>query len=91
MLRHSETPAIMGLMTVRYIGRAFRLRHKVKLRELARGAGLRPATLSELETGKTKSVDFTTLDKIVAYFQQRAIPCTMDDLLARYPDLPLTS
>jgi DNA-binding Xre family transcriptional regulator len=73
-------------MTVRYIGRAFRLQHKVKLRELARATGLRPATLSELETGKTKSVDFATLNRIVEYFLSHNIPCSMSDLLAHEPE-----
>ncbi len=32
--------------------------------ELARLAGIRPATLSRIETGKTTGIDFDTLEKL---------------------------
>lgn len=34
--------------------------------ELARRADVRPATLSNIETGQTKGIDFETLEKLAA-------------------------
>jgi len=34
------------------------------LRELARRAGVRPATISAIETGQTTGIDFATLERL---------------------------
>ncbi len=75
-------------MTVRSRVRQLREQHKVGLRELARGTGLRPATLSELERNLTSSIDRATLARICGFFVARGIACTVGDLLIYEPTDP---
>lgn len=51
------------------------------MRELAASAGLRKATLSAMERGLTKGVEYETLSALVAWFRARGIACEISDLL----------
>lgn len=51
---------------------------KMSLRELARRVGVRPNTISDMETGKTNGIDFDILDRIC-----RELGCEPGDILAR--------
>jgi hypothetical protein len=67
-------------LKLRYIGRAFRERHGVGLRELGRGAGIRAATLVALEHGRSP-IDTDDLGRIIDYFRARDIACRLEDLV----------
>ena len=49
--------------------RELRLSRGWSLRELARRADVRPNTLSDIENGRTRGVDFVTLEKLAEVFQ----------------------
>ena len=67
-------------MPLLYRGREFRKRHGVTQIELARGAGMRPGTLVELEKGRAHPTT-ETLERIIAFFHARDVPCGVGDLL----------
>jgi len=67
-------------LKLRYIGRAFRERHGVGLRELSRGAGIRAATLVALEHERSP-IDTADLARIIEYFRLWGIECKVDDLV----------
>lgn len=75
-------------MVVRCTLRAFRRKHGIGIRELAASAGLRKATLSAMERGLTKGVEYETLSVLVAWFRARGIPCEIGDLLVYEVPLP---
>jgi hypothetical protein len=76
-----DAPAV----AFRYTGQAFRARHEVGLRELARGAGVRPARLVDLEKART-AADLTDLARIATYFRRCGIACGLADLVEEVPD-----
>src|SRR4051794_20946667 len=86
-LLHHDTPACYNPpMGIRYIGRDFRTRHGIGLRELARGTGMQNRTVIDLEYNR-RPVSTETVERIVAYFRQRGVTCELGDLLV-YEDPP---
>jgi DNA-binding Xre family transcriptional regulator len=73
-------------MAIRCTLRAFRKQHKVSLRALAEGTGLRPSTLNDLERNLTSRIEKETIEQVVRYFQARGIACEVGDLLVYEPD-----
>ncbi len=67
-------------MGVVYHGREFRQKYNLSQRRVALGAGLRIATLSDMETGKIAPTN-ETIARIIAYFRAHDIPCEVGDLL----------
>lgn len=67
-------------MKLRYTGQTFREQHKVGLRALGRGAGIRAARLVALEHGQSVA-DIKDLERIIAFFRQQGIACRMEDLV----------
>lgn len=49
--------------------RELRLTRGWSLRELARRADVRPNTVSDIENGRTRGVDFVTLEKLAQVFE----------------------
>ncbi len=76
----------MGAMALVYNGKAFRKRYNVTQAELALGAGLREATLVDIEHGK-HAPHPDTVARIIAFFRARGIECEVGDLLV-YQDPP---
>jgi len=72
----SHTTFIMTSFEIRLRTPELRARlGKMSQAELARLAGLTPATVSNLESGKLKRIELATLAKL-----SRALKCTLDDL-----------
>jgi DNA-binding XRE family transcriptional regulator len=67
-------------MAIRYIGRAFRIKHGINQKELAAGAGVRAATLVDLEHER-RAPNVATVERIVGFFRQQGIDCTLADFL----------
>jgi len=61
--------------------RKLRTDNNIKLKEIAAATGIESATISRLENNKTSGADFTTLDKIIGFFQERGIDCNIGDIL----------
>lgn len=73
------------VVTFRYTGQAFRERHGVGLRELAREAGVRKARVIDLEHART-AADLTDLGRIITTFRRRGIACRLADLVEEVID-----
>jgi DNA-binding Xre family transcriptional regulator len=56
----------------------------VSLRSLAKGSGVSLSVLVALHTGRNQRVDYSTLDRLLAYFS-RLLPVSMNDLLVWEP------
>jgi hypothetical protein len=72
-------------MKLRYKGKEFREHHAIGLRELGRGAGIRAARLVALEKGRSV-VDIADLERMIAFFRQQGIACSMEDLVEEVED-----
>ncbi len=57
----------------------------LSLRQLALECGLAPSVLTTLASGKTQRVDFTTIDKLLSYFNHY-IAVDAGDLLVWSPE-----
>jgi transcriptional regulator with XRE-family HTH domain len=60
--------------------RAAEGRPALSLRRLAEESGVSLSVLVALHTGRSRRVDYATLDRLLSYFA-RSIPVTMNDLL----------
>lgn len=74
-------------MGVVYHGREFRQKYSLSQRQVALGAGLRVATLCDIETGKIAPTN-ETIARIIAYFRSHDIPCEVGDLLVYEEPVP---
>lgn len=71
-----------------------RARHgRLSIQEVSRRTGIAASTLSKIETGKTKGIDFETIEKLCDFFQAGLgdmfelvepdqVPQSFDDLAA---------
>ena len=53
----------------------------ISLRRLAQESGVSLSVLVSLHTGRSQRVDYTTIDRLLSYFN-RFFPISMDDLFA---------
>ncbi len=68
------TPLIVGL-------KKWREKRGLTQAELAEAVGVRQATISDIETGKSRRIDLDTIDSLA-----RVLRCSPGDLLERVPE-----
>lgn len=62
------------------VERAKRRQPAVSVRRLAEESGVSLSVVAALHTGRSRRIDFATLDRLLAYFN-RFLSVTMDDLI----------
>ena len=62
------------------VERARRREPAVSVRRLAEESGVSLSVVAALHTGRSRRIDFATLDRLLAYFN-RSLAVTMDDLI----------
>lgn len=62
------------------VERAKRRQPAVSVRRLAEESGVSLSVVAALHTGRSRRIDFATLDRLLAYFN-RFLAVTMDDLI----------
>jgi len=62
------------------VERARRREPAVSVRRLAEESGVSLSVVAALHTGRSRRIDFATLDRLLAYFN-RSLTVTMDDLI----------
>lgn len=67
------------------VERAKRGETTLSLRQLAKEANITPSVVSTLASGKTERIDFSTIDKLLNYFNQYLI-IDAGDLLVWMPE-----
>lgn len=61
----------------------------ISLRRMAQESGISQSVLVSLNTGRSQRIDYTTVDRILTYFN-RFMTVSMDDLLTWQPE-PITN